>query len=138
MTEDEKYWAAVQADYEGRALTLEAVGMRHGLTIGQLAYAARNRGWARRYLKHLNLESSIKRMFRVLEVHLIRLEATEVTMKTDSTKEVGLLANMCKTLEKLIEIDNARPSQKRTGKHGKDMTDLTNQLVRRIEQLKRR
>ena len=131
------FWAAVQVDYEGRELTLEAVAMRHGLTVGKLAYAARQLGWARRYLKHLNLENSIKRMFRVLETHLIRLEATEVTMKTESTKEITLLANMCKTLERLIEIDNARPVQKRTGKQGKEMTELTNQLVRRIEKLKR-
>ena len=54
-------------------------------------------------------------------------------------KEVGLLGNMARTLEKLIEVQG----QKRTGTgpseaQRKDMADLRRRLGDRIEQLKRR
>ncbi|MBI4047106.1 hypothetical protein [Paradevosia shaoguanensis] len=139
MVKDDGFWAAVRADYEARQVSVEAVAMRHGLTVGKIAYAAKENDWKRRYLKHVKPESSFQRMFRVIEAHLIRLEATEITMETEGSKEVALLGNLCKTLEKLIEIDKARPQAKRnSGNQSKEMTDLTNKLVRRIEQLKRR
>lgn len=76
----------------------------------------------------------IKRLFRLLERQIAQLETN---MTDPGDKEVAVLGNLTRNLEKLIELDLKEKS--RSGKTAKrtDMDTLRQKLADRIEQLRK-
>lgn len=124
-------WAAVQLDYEQANGTLTDICKRYGVTEAQLRYRRERHGWTMRNDWGLRVAPLINRMMRVLDGQVRQMEK-QMTDPVD--KNAALLGTMTKTLEKLIELDEAqrakRPAQR------KEMSDIRNKLVTRIEQLK--
>ena len=124
-------WAAVQLDYEQSNGSLADICQRFGVTEAQLRYRRERHGWTMRNEWGLRVPPLISRMMRVLDAQVRQLEK-QMTEPVD--KSVALLGTMTKTLEKLIELDEAQRA-KRPAKR-KEMSDIRNKLVARIEQLK--
>ena len=124
-------WAAVQLDYEQSNGSLADICQRFGVTEAQLRYRRERHGWTMRNEWGLRVLPLISRMMRVLDAQVRQLEK-QMTEPVD--KSVALLGTMTKTLEKLIELDEAQRA-KRPAKR-KEMSDIRNKLVARIEQLK--
>lgn len=124
-------WAAVQADYEQSNGTLPEICARHGITGAQLRHRRERHGWQLRNEWGLRVGPLISRMLRVLDGQVRELE-TQMTDPVD--KNAALLGTMTKTLEKLIELDEAQRSRKPAKR--KEMSDIRNKLATRIEQLK--
>lgn len=140
-------WAAVQIDYEQHNGVLSEICVRHGVTLAQLRYRREQHNWKPRLDRNLRVAPMINRMLRVLDGQVRQLENNMNTApKKDSDsgpdprldKNATLLGTMTRTLEKLIELDGARRTQNPAAhpRHNKQMSDIRNKLVARIEQLK--
>lgn len=126
-------WAAVQLDYETNNGTLAEICQRHGVTIAQMRTRRERQGWQLRNDWNLRVAPLITRMMRVLDGQVRELEK-QMTEPVD--KNVALLGTMTKTLEKLIELQEAQRAQKPAQR--KEVSDIRNKLAARIEQLKQR
>lgn len=80
-------------------------------------------------------------MFRVLEKQVmdLEMEMTEMTRasRRSGGKEVVLLGKLATTLDKLMDLDGRAGEGRRTRQRTKEMQDIRNKLIERIEQLKR-
>lgn len=133
--ETELDWAAIRGDYENSKLTVDAIMEKFGVSRTRLYAVAQEEAWTpRQYFDRSGRRGVIARMRRVLERQLTFMEAE---MDGSSDKEVALLGNMVKTLEKLIELD-AKDKQKEPGKQqSREMADLRKKLAARIDRLKK-
>ena len=125
-------WAAVQRDYERHILTNTAICERHGITTAQLRYRHQKYGWVAYRARRTDRTALFSRMLKVFDKHLRKLEASDM-INTD--KEINALATATKTLDKIIELQDAEqpmPAEKQ------DMADLRDKLAERIDQLKKR
>ncbi len=77
--------------------------------------------------------SMIVRMFRLMDKVMDHMEQN-LTASTD--KDVDLLGRLVTTLGKLIEIDRTA-GNRAAPRAAKEMLDIRDKLVRRIEELKR-
>lgn len=77
----------------------------------------------------------IGQMFRVLGRQITQLESEHMTQIGD--KEVALLGNMVRSLDKLIELDNEEKAKKPRRTSSRQIGDLREKLAARIDQLKR-
>lgn len=126
-------WAAVGIDFVAN-LPLTEVCLKHGVTSDQLEDARRRFHWRRRRLgRPVGRHSIIKRLFRLLDRQIAHMEDE---MKTTGEKEAAILGRLVGTLGKLIEMegDAAKTTKRRTTK---EMVDIRDKLIRRIEELKR-
>lgn len=124
-------WAAVQLDYEQANGNLPDICERHRVTEAQLRYRRERHGWTMRNEWGLRISPLINRMMRVLDGQVRQLEKQ---MIEPVDKNAALLGTMTKTLEKLIELDEAQRAKRPTKR--KEMSDIRNKLAARIEQLK--
>lgn len=133
--ETELDWAAIRAEYENTKLTVETIMDKHGVSRTRLYAMAQAEEWTpRQSFDRSGRRGVIARMRRVLERQLTFMEAE---MDGSSDKEVALLGNMVKTLEKLIELD-AKDKQKEPSKQqSREMAQLRQKLAARIDQLKK-
>jgi hypothetical protein len=126
-------WAAIRSDYEAGGMKVMAVAVKHGVTVAALRAASKRAGWnLRRVASSTNRSSLISRMFRLLDRQITQLEAT---MAKSGDKEVAVLGNLARTLEKLIEIEDAEKPKRSTKAHSKDMQDIRRKLEKRIDDL---
>jgi hypothetical protein len=131
--DDGRDWEAVRLDYETSPLTLKDIAARHGMHPSTLRVNARRRGWKPRYRTAPKRGPIIQRMLRIVDMHVSQLEQT-MTAPTD--KEAALLASLARTLDKLIELDNAEKGRTANDRKAGDLASLRGQLARRIEGLK--
>ena len=97
-------------------------------------YARRRFGWPSRHQRASQRQKLIGRMFNVLENQIRQIESNEMNLSCD--KEVALLGNLARTLEKLIELDTKQLSeQKPEAGENKAMKVLMEKLAARISQL---
>ena len=121
--------------YEAGA-TQQQTAEKFGTSRSAIGALAKRQGWEQRQVPaKVQPRSLTQRMLQVLERQIVKLE-TEMTDAGD--KEVALLGNMARTLEKLIEIDGETRGSRSGDTQRKDMSDLRRKLGERIEQLKRR
>src|SRR5690606_28847168 len=125
--------AAIFADYQDSTLQLKQIREKHGLTEAQLRWLIQSNNWPRRNLRGLDRGAIINRMFRLLERQILNLENS---MTTTGEKEVGVLSSLVGTLGKLIALETGA-TKPRKSEETKEMLDIRDKLVRRIEQLKR-
>ena len=129
-------WDAVRADYEGFRGTIAEICVRYGISKSALEYRQHGGNWvSRRPKTSVGRSTLIARMFKVLERQVAQLENEKMT---GSDKEVTVLGNLTRTLDKLIEIDTARRPQAANTPQAKDMAELRTKLAERIDQLKQR
>lgn len=125
---------AVQIDYCGDALTVAQVATKHGLRGDAIYAMAKKHGWPlrRTATAKVHRPELIKRMFLLLDRQISLMEET---MKSIGDKEVAVLGNLARTLEKLIEIEDAQAPKRATKAHSKDMQDIRRKLEKRIDDL---
>ena len=125
-------WSAVQLEYEEGKLLNKVICERHDITRSQLRYRREQYGWVIYRARKIDRPALIGRMLKVFDKQLRKLEKSDVN---NADKEIGLLGTATKTLEKLLEIQDAeqpKPAERR------DMADLRDKLAERIDQLKKR
>ena len=127
------FWEAVGYDYAAAELPLRQMLLKHDLTQGEFNYAKSQLGWKRRKTPQVNRKQIIKRLFRLLDRMLAKLEE-EMTIAGE--KEVNVLGRLVQSMGKLIEIEAATGTSV-TPRQTKDMNDIRSKLVARIAELKR-
>lgn len=126
-------WEAVRIDYLAESISLRAIQRKHGLTEAALRWGIRTRDWPHRSLRPVGRTRIITRMFRMLERQITQLEKN---MTSTGDKEVTVLGKLAGTLEKLIDIESKAGAGKPVRKQTREMLDIRNRLIKRIEQLK--
>lgn len=136
MTDDPLYdWEAIRAEYEDRKVTVTDLMVRHKISRTRLYGEAARRGWKlRRPGAVASRRTLIYRMRRMLELQIAHME---MHMTGFDEKEVALLGNMARTLEKLVELDEKGQTKKSENKRSKEMTQLRKKLADRIDHLKK-
>ncbi|HEX4298842.1 MAG TPA: hypothetical protein VHZ56_12550, partial [Devosia sp.] len=98
------FWEGVGIDYAANELTILQILGKHEITQGQFNYAKQQLGWTRRKTPQVNRQKIIRRLFRLLDRMLEKLE-TEMTNAGE--KEVTVLGRLVQSMGKLIEIEAA-------------------------------
>ncbi len=128
-------WETIKADYADSGLSVASICKKHNISIYILNDARRRFGWPGRYRQRTTQRQKlIGRMFGVLEKQIEQIEGNEMNLTCD--KEVALLGNLARTLEKLIELDAKQLlARKPDAAQNKDMQTLREKLTARINQL---
>lgn len=127
------FWEQVGIDYAANELTILEILAKHEITQGEFNAAKRRLGWPGRKTPQVNRKLIIKRLFRLLDGMLQKLEAE---MTNVGETEVNILSRLVQSMGKLIEIETASNTEA-TPRQTKDMHDIRRKLVERIENLKR-
>ncbi|HWV02012.1 MAG TPA: hypothetical protein VN109_12670 [Devosia sp.] len=127
------FWESVGIDYAANELTILQIRAKYDLTQGEFTYARQQLKWTRRKTPQVNRKSIIKRLFRLLDRMLEKLEAE---MTKVGEQEVNVLGRLVQAMGKLIEIETATDDAA-TPRTTKDLHDIRRKLVARIEELKR-
>lgn len=128
-------WAAIRADYEADREPVKAVAERYGVTEPTLYHHAQKEGWImRQSVRNTARPALIERMAKLLERQIAHLEKN---MTPGDEKEVGLLGNMARTLEKLIDLDRKEDGKAPDKKRDREIDVLREKLAARIDQLRK-
>lgn len=84
-------------------------------------------------VRRISRADLIRRLYRLLERQIAHME-TQMTDPGD--KEVAVLGNLTRNLEKLIELDQKEKGRRGTRKGRADIDALRQKLSRRIAELK--
>ncbi len=114
----------------------------HHVAMATLKAVIKRQMWPpRRRSRLVDRPLIITRMFRVLEVQVVDLEMEMAEMarglKRSGEKEVVLLGKLAGNLDRLMDLDARAGEGRRTRQRSKQMLDIRNKLIERIEQLKR-
>lgn len=127
-------WEKIRAEYEGTAVRLAQILARHGITRRQFDTEWQERGWPRRSRSaRPGRRDLVARLTALLERQIGALEK-EMGVNTD--KEVAILGNLTKNLEKLMDLDRKQKDTEAKVSRRADIDLLRQRLSRRIEQLK--
>ena len=129
-------WIAIRAHYESGADTLPVICETHAITISQLRYRAKTRGWTPRLRRPRDRGRLIERMLKLVARQVKQFEAAEAG---SAETEARLLASLARTLDKLIRLEAA---ERRDGEEQTDAAqgaeaygDLRERLANRIRSL---
>jgi transposase-like protein len=126
-------WAAIQRAYETGQLSIQAICRHYNIPKSTLYTAVHQRGWTmRKALPPAGRGALIDRLFRVLDRQITTLETT---MTKNGDKEVSLLGNLAKTLEKLIEIEDRERKGRKTPQNSREMAELQSRIAQRIDRI---
>ncbi|MCF6302087.1 MAG: hypothetical protein L3J13_02605 [Devosiaceae bacterium] len=139
-------WSTIEADYRLGELTIANICKNHGISVSALMQARSRYGWPPRNKKTpkdcgpAGRKRLISRMFAVLEKQIERMENTMVEDIED--KEIALLGQLVRTLEKLVELDSkpiatTREKVQKTQSESMEMIALRKKLSQRIGQLEK-
>jgi len=128
-------WEAIKTDYADSDLSVALICKKYKISFYILSNARRRFGWPARYRQRTTQRQKlIGRMFNVLENQIRQIESKQMNLSGD--KEVALLGNLARTLEKLIELDAKQLSATKPEiGENKDMKMLREKLALRISQL---
>lgn len=127
-------WAAIRTAYETTPERLTQLAARFGVHWQAINARVQRESWK----QHVagtggDRQSLIDRLIKMLERQIAYLEAA---MKTSDEKEVTLLGNMARTLEKLIDLDAKLAGKKPDKKRDRELEDIKRKLADRIDQLR--
>lgn len=135
MQETDPDWAQIRADYEARIIPLTDLWKRHDIGRTELENRIRQENWPRRTKPRSASRSAlISRLYRLLERQIAQLE---INMDIPGDKEVTVLGNLTRNLEKLVELDLKEKGRKRPANRRDDIDALRQKLADRIERLKK-
>jgi hypothetical protein len=142
QTSSEELWRRVKADYDTKQYTQLQLSKMHGVTLSALKHRIKTHLWEPRYRsKQIDRPQIIARLFRILELQVkdLEMEMNEMAQsaRRSGDKEVTLLGRLAGNVGKLMELDAQVPHKRRGAQRTKQMEDIRNKLVERIEQLKR-
>jgi hypothetical protein len=125
-------WAAVRDDYESKNGTLPQIYERHGITAGQFRGAFKRGKWSRRNRRQVDRSALIEALYRALEGQIMRLGSKA---KPTDIKEVALLGNLARNLDKLIDLERADAAGKSGTPETAEMRNIREKLAKRINEL---
>ncbi len=137
-------WLTIETEYRLGKLTIANICKNHGISVSALMQARSRYGWPPRnrkapdYSGPAGRKRLVSRMFAVLEKQIERMENTMVEDVDD--KEIALLGQLVRTLEKLVELDSkqevsAGNGSQKTKSESREMLALRKKLSQRIGQL---
>ena len=133
MTEAEIDWDLVRADYEGGDETVLEIAQKYGTTTARINVRKHRDGWIARNRGRSTRRDILARVYRILDGQTRKME-----MAMDDGKETyGMsdLANVTRTLEKLIVLNRTEDKRKRNPPESAVMKALREKLADRIDQL---
>jgi len=138
LDEQRELWLRVRADYD-QGLTHLVLAEKHGVPLSTLKDRIKKELWPPRKRSRLvDRPMIITRMFRVLEIQVVDLEMEMAEMarasRRSGEREVVLLGKLAGNLDKLMELDAQAGEGRRTRQRTKQMQDIRNKLIERIEQ----
>lgn len=129
-------WAAIRTAYETTPERLTQLAARFEVHWQAINARVQREGWSHHDAgKSGDRQSLIDRLITMLERQIGYLEAS---MKTSDEKEVTLLGNMARTLEKLIDLDAKVAGKKPDKKRDRELEDIKRKLADRIDQLRQK
>lgn len=128
-------WGAVEADYLGRDLNVEQILVKHGITKQKLSAERRDRGWRARRNAPLKRSGLIERLMRLVDHQISQLEREHMGA---GDKEVALVGNLTRTLERLLELKDKKPGTE-TGPVASDaeIREMREALITRMRELEK-
>lgn len=135
MTDKPVYdWPAIRADYENESITIDQIVRTYNVSKPTLYKYIEAKNWPkRRPDRPVSRRTLINRMLKMLDFQTIQMEER---MTGSDEKEVSLLGNMARTLEKLIDIDRKDAERQPSVKRSREMIELRQKLAARIDQLR--
>lgn len=131
----ERDWRAIRFDYEHSELSVTQIEERYDVSRPTIYAHAGREEWAlRRPSRQTGRKALIHRLIVMLERQIRHLE---INMSGSDEKEVTLLGNMARTLEKLIDLDRKNEGDKPDKKRDREIDDLRQKLADRIDQLRK-
>lgn len=133
-------WASVRLAYTGGD-PIEALAARFVVPQEAIAERVRQEDWRRRGRNRTDQRQTIlDAMFRILERQLVEMETrlwarahAEEKDNDMASKDMAALANMARTLEKLLEFEKVDPGARKPMTE-KQSEELRAKLAKRIEQ----
>lgn len=128
-------WEQIRLAYEETAETMDDMAKRFGVARSSISQRMRTDGWMRRRrVVVVDARTLIRRMYRLIERVLVRMERAEEPM---NEKDAGVLNRMAATLERLMEIEARAPEPPKRGavKETAEMQQIRKTIARRLEQL---
>ncbi|HEV7276133.1 MAG TPA: hypothetical protein VGN80_07595 [Devosiaceae bacterium] len=128
-------WAVIRVEYENRIGTLEELATRHGVTRAAICWRARRDCWRGRNRAVGSSEPALKvRLLRLIERQLFHLEQETGKM---SEKDIAVMGRLAATLEKVMAGETKIRSKAPPRQPPREMRDLRDKLMARIERLSR-
>ncbi len=127
------FWEEVRQVYVANEKTLREIQQDFELTPGEFDYARQQLGWPRRRTPVATRKQLIRRLFKMLDRMLTKLETEMITA---GEKEVAVLGRLVHSMSKLIAIEGTAGT-KATPRETREMDDIRRKLVARIDELKR-
>lgn len=127
-------WDQIRIAYEETPEKLDDMAKRFGVARSSICLRMRTDGWMRRKrLVVVDARMLIRRMYRLIERVLVRMEKAEEPM---TEKDAAVLNRMAATLERLMEIEARTPQPPTRGaKETAEMQQIRKTIARRLEQL---
>ncbi len=127
-------WEAVREDYADRHFPVGEICKKHGISAKQLQAQRRVGDWPMRYNVTLRGRTQlIKRMYALVDRYLRELERSS---NVAGEKEVTLLGNLARTLDKLAELEAKRPRRTVSKKaNDPEMIEMRDTLAERLSSL---
>ncbi len=133
-------WQKIRAEYVGSDRTVAQICKAHSVSRSALQRKKREQGWPARASgrsratgkKTVSRPDLIARMYRVLENQLHRME--QASMEQTCEKEIALLGQMVRTLEKLADLDAKSALDARSDTSGKKSRHVDSPQMRRLRQ----
>jgi hypothetical protein len=128
-TVDDVDWVAVRRDYEAGVLTRNSVAIKYGIARAQVELRAKVNKWKRPYSDITDRRILIFKLLALLER---QIDQVDEQMRAGESREVKVLTDMVRDLDKLIAIEKAEASQQEHETESKEMQDLQRKLEKRI------
>lgn len=126
-------WDIIRQEYEGRHFPPRIICERHGITRPQLRYRREMEGWLTINARPVQQMGLLARMLQALDIQVRRLEMAK---NEPIEKQARTLSLQVATLDKILKMGAAKRNVEPPTV--KDVTDLQDKLVRRIEQFRAR
>lgn len=129
-------WATIRARYIAGEVTLNDLAARYGVTVEAILERALRCKWeGGPRADELDRRILIRRLTWALEQRVTALIDSE---REATDKDAVLLANLTRTLEKLIELDKQEGGSHEPEQESAEMRDIRLKLEKRIDALTKR
>ncbi len=124
-------WAAIRAAYEANCVPVAQIVAEHGISRWRLRQQMQREDWTRRQKRQVSARVMVRRLLAVLDDRIRRLEDAGGEVAQD----VATLNTMARTLEKLIALDKVQEKKKPDPKRRREIEELRQKLVERLDRL---
>lgn len=122
-------WVSIRREYEAGVLTRNAVAIKYDMPRAQIELRSQANKWTRPYSDITDRRILIFKLLALLER---QIDEVDKQMRAGDIKEVKVLTNMVRDLDKLIAIEKTEAGQQEQETESKEMRDLQRKLEKRI------